>query len=146
VLCGASGHITGTGMTATPGKVGIAAHRDTFFRLLRNVRKDDVITLTTASAEYRYRVVSTKVVYPDDVSVLNANGQEVLTLVTCYPFFFVGSAPDRFIVRAERTFERGYGWEPPGSYRSEVEGGTRLDAEKTGCGSRQRQRVPRPRS
>ncbi len=98
----AAGHISGTGMPGTPGNVGIAAHRDTFFRPLRNVRKDDVITLTTAGAEYRYRVVSTKVVDPDDVSVLNANDQEVLTLVTCYPFFFVGSAPDRFIVRAER--------------------------------------------
>jgi len=98
----AAGHILGTGMPGVPGNVGIAAHRDTFFRPLRNVRKDDVITLTTSGAEYRYRVVSTKVVHPDDVSVLDPSAEEVLTLVTCYPFFFVGSAPDRFIVRAER--------------------------------------------
>ena len=54
------------------------------------------------AAEYRYRVVSTKVVDPGDVSVLNASDDEILTLVTCYPFFFVGSAPERFVVRAER--------------------------------------------
>ena len=82
--------------------MGIAAHRDTFFRPLRNIRKNDIITLTTITAEYRYRVVSTKVVDPADVSVLNAGDREILTLVTCYPFYFVGSAPDRFVVRAER--------------------------------------------
>jgi len=101
----AAGHITSTGMPGVPGNVGVAAHRDTFFRPLRNVRKDDVITLTTAGAEYRYRVVSMRVVDPDDVSVLNASDGEVLSLVTCYPFFFIGSAPERFIVRAERIIE-----------------------------------------
>jgi sortase A len=100
----AAGHISGTGMPGTPGNVGIAAHRDTFFRPLRNVRKDDIVTLTNGRAEYRYRVVSTKVVEPDDVSVLDPAADEILTLVTCYPFFFVGSAPERFIVRAERIF------------------------------------------
>jgi len=98
----AAGHISGTGMPGTAGNVGIAAHRDTFFRPLRNIRKNDIITLTTITAEYRYRVVSTKVVDPADVSVLNAGDREILTLVTCYPFYFVGSAPDRFVVRAER--------------------------------------------
>lgn len=98
----AAGHITGTALPGGPGNVGIAAHRDTFFRPLRNIRRNDVITLTTFSGEYRYRVVSTKVVSPDDVAVLNPDGNEILTLVTCYPFYFVGSAPRRFIVRAER--------------------------------------------
>jgi sortase A len=98
----AAGHISGTGMPGVPGNVAIAAHRDSFFRPLRNVRKDDIVTLTTGRAEYRYRVVSTKVVDPDDVSVLDPAASEILTLVTCYPFFFVGSAPQRFIVRAER--------------------------------------------
>jgi sortase A len=98
----AAGHIAGTGMPGLPGNIGIAAHRDTFFRPLRNIRKNDVITLTTVGAEYRYRVVSTKVVDPGDVSVLDAGNDETLTLVTCYPFFFVGPAPERFIVRAER--------------------------------------------
>jgi sortase A len=78
--------------------VGIAGHRDTFFRPLRNIRQNDVLTLTTAAGEYRYRVVSTKVVSPDDVSVLSPGSGEVLTLVTCCPFYFVGAAPERFIV------------------------------------------------
>jgi sortase A len=98
----AAGHITSTGMPGAPGNVAIAAHRDTFFRPLRNIHKNDIITLTTVGAEYRYRVVSTKVVDPGDVSVLNPSDDEILTLVTCYPFFFVGSAPERFVVRAER--------------------------------------------
>ena len=101
-LRSAAGHITNTGMPGVPGNIGIAAHRDTFFRPLRNVRKDDIVTLSTAGAEYRYRVVYTKVVDPDDVSVLDAGDAEILTLVTCYPFSFVGSAPERFIVTAER--------------------------------------------
>jgi sortase A len=99
----AAGHIAGTGMPGVPGNVGIAAHRDTFFRPLRNIRKNDIITLTTVEAEYRYRVVSTKVVSPGDVSVLNPSEDEILTLVTCYPFYFVGSAPERFVVRAARV-------------------------------------------
>ena len=99
----AVGHIAGTALPGRPGNVGLSGHRDTFFRPLRNIRQDDIITLTTAIAEYRYRVVSTKVVGPRDVAVLDADGAEILTLVTCYPFYFVGSAPDRFIVRAERV-------------------------------------------
>lgn len=101
-LLRAAGHITGTALPGEPGNVGIAGHRDTFFRPLRNIRRNDVITLTTLRGEYRYRVVSIKVVSPDDVAVLNPDGNEILTLVTCYPFYFVGSAPSRFIVRAER--------------------------------------------
>ncbi len=99
----AVGHIPGTGLPGQPGNMGIAGHRDTFFRPLRNIRRDDIITLTTLRGEYRYRVVSTRVVSPDTVSVLDPSGEEILTLVTCYPFYFVGSAPDRFIVRAERV-------------------------------------------
>jgi sortase A len=99
----AAGHISGTAFPGKAGNVGIAGHRDTFFRPLRNIRQNDIVTLTTTAGEYRYRVVSTKVVSPGDVSVLSPGGGEVLTLVTCYPFYFVGSAPDRFIVRAERV-------------------------------------------
>jgi sortase A len=99
----AAGHITGTAMPGQRGNVGIAAHRDTFFRPLRNIRRDDLVTLTTPSGDYRYQVVSTKVVSPSDVAVLNSDGNEILTLVTCYPFYFVGAAPSRFIVRAERV-------------------------------------------
>jgi sortase A len=98
----AAGHIVGTGLPGQPGNVGIAAHRDTFFRPLKNIQRDDIITITTLRGEYRYRVVSTKIVRPEDVGVLYPDGTEILTLVTCYPFYFVGSAPNRFIVRAER--------------------------------------------
>ena len=98
----AAGHISGTPLPGQDGNVGIAAHRDTFFRPLRDIRKDDLITITTSQGDYRYRVVSTQVVSPDDVSVLNSDGSDVLTLVTCYPFNFVGAAPNRFIVRAEQ--------------------------------------------
>jgi sortase A len=102
----AAGHILGTGLPGRSGNVGIAGHRDTLFRPLRNIRQDDVIMLTTLQGEYRYRVVSTKIVNPSDVAVLNSNGHEILTLVTCYPFYFIGPAPDRFIVRAERVTGR----------------------------------------
>ena len=99
----AAGHVPGTALPGQLGNVGITAHRDTFFRPLRNIQMDDVITLTTLQGEYRYRVVSTKVVSPKDVEVLDSTGGEILTLVTCYPFYFVGAAPNRFIVRAERV-------------------------------------------
>jgi sortase A len=99
----AGGHIRGTALPGRPGNVGIAGHRDTLFRPLRNVRQDDLITLTTLQGEYRYRVVSTQIVSPSDLTVLDPDGHEILTLVTCHPFYFVGPAPDRFIVRAKRV-------------------------------------------
>ena len=99
----AAGHISGTALPGHTGNVGIAGHRDTLFRPLRNIRRNDVIMLTTLQGEFRYRVVSTRTVNPTDVTVLSPNGSEILTLVTCYPFYFVGPAPDRFIVRAERV-------------------------------------------
>lgn len=98
----AVGHIPGTALPGHRGNIGISGHRDTFFRPLRNIRKGDLIALTALEGEYRYRVVSTKIVLPSDVSVLDSDGREILTLVTCHPFYFVGAAPDRFIVRAER--------------------------------------------
>jgi sortase A len=99
----AAGHIAGTALPGHRGNVGIAGHRDTFFLPLRNIRREDVITVTTLRGQYRYRVVSIKVVNPENVAVLDSDGSEVLTLVTCYPFYFVGSAQERFIVRAERV-------------------------------------------
>ena len=99
----AAGHIAGTALPGHIGNIGISAHRDTFFRPLRNVRHDDIILLTTLQGQYRYRVISTKIVSPSDIEVLAPSGTEILTLVTCYPFYFVGSAPNRFIVRAERV-------------------------------------------
>lgn len=102
----AVGHISGTALPGMPGNVAIAGHRDTFFRSLRNIHKDDMITLTTLKGVYHYRVDSTELVEPDDMSVLDNSGDAVLTLVTCYPFYFVGPAPQRFIVRALRIPEK----------------------------------------
>jgi sortase A len=99
----AAGHIVGTALPGQAGNMGIAAHRDTFFRPLRNIQTGDIVTLTSLRGEYRYRVVSIKVAAPTDIAVLNSDGTEILTLVTCYPFYFVGAAPNRFIVRAVRV-------------------------------------------
>ena len=81
----------------------MAGHRDTLFRGLRAIRKNDLILLETLGGEYRYRVEGTKIVSPRDVGVLKANPYAELTLVTCYPFYYVGSAPDRFIVKARQA-------------------------------------------
>jgi len=101
----AVGHIRGTPLPGQQGNVALAGHRDTFFRGLRKIRVNDEITLTTLSGSYRYRVDSTKVVKPEETEVLEDYGDDILTLVTCYPFNFVGSAPSRFIVRAHRVLE-----------------------------------------
>lgn len=103
ILRRAVGHIRGTALPGQRGNVVISGHRDTFFRPLRNVAAGDIISLTTTAGEYRYRVVATSVVAPDDVGVLAQGAGETLTLVTCYPFYFVGPAPNRFIVTAERV-------------------------------------------
>lgn len=99
----AVGHIPGTPLPGQRGNIVIAGHRDTFFRPLRNIHQDDEITLTTLAGSYRYRVDSIKVVEPDDTAVLDNSDAETLTLVTCYPFYFVGPAPKRFVVRAQRV-------------------------------------------
>jgi sortase A len=102
-LSRAVGHIPGTALPGVVGNVGLAGHRDTFFRALRNIRADDTIELQTTAGTYRYLVKSTRIVTPRDVSVLEASGGETLTLVTCYPFYYVGSAPKRFIVHATQV-------------------------------------------
>lgn len=92
--------------TATPGEAGnvvLAAHRDTFFRPLRKIRVADRIRLVVPPNEYVYEVESTRVVTPQETNVLQSHGLEELTLVTCYPFGFLGPAPDRFIVSAKRV-------------------------------------------
>jgi sortase A len=99
----AAGHIAGTALPGHAGNVGISAHRDTHFRPLKDIRPDDLITLTTLSGEFRYRVVTTRVVSPSQVEVLHPSPNEILTLVTCYPFYYLGAAPDRFIVTAKRV-------------------------------------------
>jgi sortase A len=102
-LSRAVGHIPGTALPGAIGNMGLAGHRDTFFRVLRNIRENDAIEFQTTNGAYRYVVTSTKIVTPRDVSVLAASGGENLTLVTCYPFYYVGSAPKRFIVSAEKV-------------------------------------------
>jgi len=99
------GHIPGTALPGEPGNIALAGHRDTFFRALRNIRKDDEITLETLDGSYRYRVDLIQIVAPDQTGVLDNSGEPTLTLVTCYPFSFVGAAPQRYIVRARRISE-----------------------------------------
>ncbi|HYL36291.1 MAG TPA: class D sortase [Bryobacteraceae bacterium] len=99
----AVGHIPGTALPGNLGNVALAGHRDTFFRALRNIRKNDAIDLQTDRGTYRYLVQSTRIVGPRDVGVLEASSGETLTLVTCYPFYYIGSAPKRFIVHATQA-------------------------------------------
>ena len=95
------GHVRGTPMPGRGGNFAVAGHRDTFFRPLRQIRRDDTIIMKTRDREFHYRVVSTEIVKPSDIHVLYPKGHETLTLVTCYPFDFVGAAPYRFIVHAD---------------------------------------------
>lgn len=115
------GRIPGTARpTADQGNVGLAAHRDRHFRALKDIRKKDVIELTTLEGKQRYEVEWTRIVKPDETEVLAPSEEPSLTLVTCYPFYYVGSAPKRFIVRARRIDEFQFeedeaaGWEEGG--------------------------------
>jgi sortase A len=101
----AVGHIPSTSLPGQRGNIGLAGHRDSFFSGLRDVRLEDEIILATLLGTYRYRVETTKVVSPEETSVLADAGYDRLTLVTCYPFNFVGSAPKRFIVSARKLSE-----------------------------------------
>jgi sortase A len=96
------GHVPFTALPGESGNVAIAAHRDTFFRGLGQIRPDDVITFSTLQGRYRYQVEYTRVVSPKDVSVVAPTHDAELTLITCYPFHYIGSAPNRFIVRAKQ--------------------------------------------
>ena len=98
----AVGHIPGTALPGGAGNAGIAGHRDTFFRGLSKIRVGDTILVTTLEGAFEYRVQSCRVVGPRATDVLEDSAEQVLTLVTCYPFYYVGPAPERFIVRATR--------------------------------------------
>ena len=100
VLNRAVGHIEDTAKPGADGNSGIAGHRDGFFRGLKDILPGDVIELETLRTTEVYRIARTWIVDPEDVSVLDPTPARSLTLVTCYPFYFVGSAPRRFIVRA----------------------------------------------
>jgi sortase A len=98
-----AGHIEGTPLPGDTGNSGIAGHRDTFFRELKDIRENDEIQLQTATELFHYEVDWVKVVDLDDMTVLEPpTSGSTLTLVTCYPFYFVGSAPNRFVVRAHK--------------------------------------------
>jgi sortase A len=90
-----AGHVPGT-------PLAIAGHRDTFFRPLKDIKLDDTIRVTTPEGVSEYRVVSTQIVGPTDVSVLDAKDDSTLTLITCYPFYYIGPAPKRFIIQAHK--------------------------------------------
>jgi sortase A len=97
------GHIEDTALPGTKGNSGIAGHRDGFFRSLQDIAAGDAIELETLGGPEMYRVERIWIVKPEDVSVLDPTPIRSLTLVTCYPFYFIGSAPERFIVRAVRV-------------------------------------------
>lgn len=99
----AVGHLPGTSLPGEDGNVVLAGHRDTFFRPLKDVEPGDVVTLTTPRGRFEYTVDSALIVEPERTDLLEAGPGPMLTLVTCYPFYLVGSAPDRFVVRAVRT-------------------------------------------
>ena len=104
ILRRAAGHIEGTALPGGPGNVSIAAHRDTFFHALRDIRNRDAIILNTLRGSYQYEVESVEIVGPDNIGVLADSPNPTLTLVTCYPFYYVGPAPKRFIVRARQIY------------------------------------------
>jgi sortase A len=95
------GHLPGTAMPGAKGNCVIAGHRDTHFRVLKDLRTGDQIVLTTRSGRFTYRVKNTQVVSPNNTSSLQPTTDSELNLITCYPFHYVGSAPKRFVVQAE---------------------------------------------
>ncbi len=98
-----AGHIPGTALPPGNGNICIAAHRDTFFRPLREIRPNDVITLRTSAGASRFAVTETEIVRPSYVKALDQSPGRDLTLVTCYPFSYIGGAPRRFIVHAKKV-------------------------------------------
>ena len=95
-----AGRIAGTATPGTPGNIGIAGHRDGFFRGLKDIAVGDEVDLATTTERATYIVDQIEIVSPEDVGVLRPRASSSLTLVTCYPFYFVGDAPQRFIVHA----------------------------------------------
>lgn len=123
VLRTAVGHIPSTALAGENGNFAIAAHRDTLFRALKDIHIGDIATFESADGVYTYRVFSTRIVKPTEVSVLRPDGglpwrtehlqnvstqpQRLLTMITCYPFYYVGSAPRRFVVQAHLVSKSG---------------------------------------
>jgi sortase A len=100
VLERGAGHLPGSALPGNRGNTVLAAHRDTFFRPLRGIRIGDVVKIHTPPQDSVYIVESARVVEPDEVDVLKPTPEPALTLITCYPFRYIGPAPERFVVRA----------------------------------------------
>ncbi|MFZ3333468.1 MAG: class D sortase [Candidatus Acidiferrales bacterium] len=99
----AVGHIPGTAFPGQPGNAVLAGHRDTYFPGLGDLKVGDQVSFESPTATYSYRVESTRIVEPDDVTVLSASTETTLTLITCYPFHYIGSAPQRYVVTAREV-------------------------------------------
>lgn len=108
-----AGHLPDTPMPWETGNSAIAGHRDGLFRPLKDIKVGDEIRFRTTRDEFRYRVSKTLIVKPDDVSVLEPSEDQSLTLITCYPFYYVGSAPKRFVIHAERVVSTAQAAPPP---------------------------------
>ena len=97
------GHIAGTAFPGEPGNIGIAGHRDSYFRALKDIRSGDEISIQTATGLSRYQVDRVQMLEPSNIAVLAPTAIPGITLVTCYPFYFVGPAPQRFVVHAHHV-------------------------------------------
>jgi LPXTG-site transpeptidase (sortase) family protein len=99
VLSEGVGHLTGSALPGQKGNIVLAGHRDSFFRALRNIKGGDVVDVDTEQGSRRYVVTTTRIIQPTQIEVLEPTRNPTLTLVTCYPFYYVGHAPKRFIVQ-----------------------------------------------
>jgi sortase A len=99
----AIGHIPATALPGQAGNVGVAGHRDTFFRGLKDLRTGDEIQFSTLNGDFQYEVEWLVIVDPDNSGALAPSSDNLLTMVTCYPFYYVGAAPKRFVVRARQV-------------------------------------------
>jgi sortase A len=97
------GHIPATALPGEAGNVGVAGHRDTFFRGLKDLKTGDEIQFSTLSGDFQYVVESLTIVEPDNAGALAPSSENVLTMVTCYPFYYIGDAPRRFVARARQV-------------------------------------------
>jgi sortase A len=135
-LNGTAGHLPDTPRPWEKGNSAIAAHRDQQFRALKNIRIGDELRVQTPHGEMLYHVTDTHIVVPTDLSVLKAKSEQMLTLITCYPFNYIGSAPKRFIVHASRVTPQQLAQAParpaaaPARARTAADGRTRAAAAR----------------
>jgi len=125
----AVGHIEGTARPGEGGNLGIAGHRDSFFRGLQHMNRDDEMQLSTLEGVTHYRVTDIRIVEPREVEVLAPSEESSITLVTCYPFYYVGAAPKRYIVRGEEVRFEPWTRERLAQYAPETHGPASIPAE-----------------